>query len=71
MTATLISKTDVPSQDPNRAGKMDAFITYSIDPLHRYTIKVPAEGLTADKVDALIRQDWQQQKLLFNRQIKL
>ena len=69
--ATVISVLDVPSTDPNRMGKMDALITYRIDPLHSFTIRLPAEGLTPDKVDAAVRSDYAVRKLLINRTVNL
>jgi hypothetical protein len=66
---TIVSVVDTPSNEPGRAGKNDAFITYRYDALHTYTIKIPAEGLTPDKVDALVRTDFAQRKPLINREI--
>jgi hypothetical protein len=71
VTATVISVLDVPSSDPNRMGKMDALVTYRIDPLHSFTIRLPAEGLTPDKIDAAIRSDYAVRKLLINRVVNL
>ncbi len=68
-TVMVISVADFPSNDPNRLGKMDAFITYRLDALHTFTIKTPGEGLTPDKVDALVRQDFQSRKQLINRSV--
>ena len=69
--ATVVSVLDVPSQDPQRAGKMDALITYRVDPLHSFTIVIPADGLTPDKVSAAVRQDFQKRKAYINQKISL
>lgn len=69
--ATIVSVLDVPSQDPKRAGKMDALITYRIDPLHSFTISIPADDLTPDKVATAVRQDFQKRKAYINAKISL
>ncbi len=48
---------------------MDAFITYQVDPLHRFTITIPAETMTPDKVDAAIRSDYTNRKQYINRTV--
>lgn len=70
-TAQVISVLDVPSAEPNRLGKMDALVTYRIDPLNSFTIRIPAEGLTPEKIDTAVRADWNQRKQLLNRTVKL
>ena len=65
----LISTIEAPSNKPERVGKSDYFITYQVDPLHRYTLQIPAEGLTTDKVDALVRADYMKRKDFINREI--
>lgn len=70
--AQIVSILDVPSVVPNRAGKMDALITYRVDPLHSFTITLPAEDATdPNKVDAAIRQDYQKRKVFINRNVSL
>lgn len=69
--ATVISVLDVPSTDPTRVGKMDALITYRIDPLHSFTIRIPAENLTPDKIDAAVRSDYAVRKQYINRVVNL
>jgi hypothetical protein len=70
-TVTVISTLDVPSTDPARLGKMDMMITYRSDPLHSFTIRIPAEGITLAKVDAAIRSDYATRKQYINRQVKV
>lgn len=68
-TLTVISTMDVPSTDPARLGKMDALVTYRADPLHSFTIRIPADGLTPPILDAAIKSDWAARKVYINRQI--
>jgi hypothetical protein len=67
----VVSVLDVPAQEAARLGKMDALITYRLDALHTFTIRMPAEGLTPEKVDAAIRSDYNQRKTLINRTVSV
>jgi hypothetical protein len=62
---------DVPAQEAARLGKMDALITYRLDTMHTFTIRIPAENLTPEKVDAAIRSDYAQRKALINRTVNV
>lgn len=65
-TFTVKSVLDVPAQEPTRLGKMDALITYQTDPLHSYTIRLPAENLSKDLVMAAIRADYAKRSPIIN-----
>ncbi len=68
-TVQIISMLDVPAQTPERLGKMDMLLTYRVDPLHSFTIRIPAETSTPDKIDAAIRSDYAVRKPLINRNV--
>lgn len=68
-TVSVVSMLDVPAQEANRLGKMDVLVTYRVDPLHSFTIRIPAEGMTPDKLDAAIRTDYNVRKALINRTV--
>ena len=69
--AKILSVIDVPATDPNRMGKLDARITYQVDPLHIFAVQVPAENLTPEIEDAAVRADYAKRSKLINRSIKL
>lgn len=65
MNYEVISAIDIPSQDPNRVGKMDMVINYRIDPLHSFSIKIPAETATKTVVQAEIEKDLKKRAEIF------
>ena len=69
--AQVVSMLDVPAVDPQRLGKMDVLVTYRTDPIHSFTIRLPAEGMTGAKLDAAIRSDYAARKELLNRTVSV
>jgi len=65
----VVSTIEAPSNNAARVGKMDYYVTYEIDPLHRYTLILPAETLTPDKLDVAVRQDYAKRKDYINREV--
>lgn len=57
----ILNKTEIPSPDPARIGKRDAYITYEMDPLHVYYVTIPDELLGGpdedDVIAAAIKKD--------------
>lgn len=51
----ILDKREIPSADPGRVGKFDSMITYQIDTFRTYLITVPAEELTPEAEDEVIR----------------
>jgi hypothetical protein len=68
---TVVSTIDLPSSDPARLGKMDLLVTYRVDALHTFTVKIPAENMTPQKFDAAIKSDYAERKVYINRQISV
>jgi len=66
---TVISTIESPSNNPARTGKNDYYITYQIDPLHRYTLVLPAETFTEAILDLAVRQDYKKRQPFINREI--
>lgn len=52
----ILNKTEIPSPDPARIGKKDAYITYEVDPLHVYYVTIPDELLGGPDEDQLIAE---------------
>jgi len=69
--AEIVSMLDVPSPDPNRMGKWDMAITYRVDPLHSFTVRIPKEDFTPEKARAAIQADWNTRKALYLSKITL
>ena len=55
VTVKILDKREIPSAAPDRVGKMDSMITYQIDTFRTYLITVPAEELTLEKEDQVIK----------------
>jgi len=55
VTVKILDKREIPSADPSRVGKMDSMITYQIDTFRTYLITVPAEELTPEAEDQVIK----------------
>lgn len=69
--ATVVSMLDVPSTDPTRIGKMDVLVTYRVDPLHSFTIRLQQDGLTPAKLDAAVKTDYAERKVYINRSVNV
>lgn len=53
-TVTIIDKREIPSPDPARVGKLDAYITYQVDPFRTYFVTIPNEKLGKPDEDEVI-----------------
>jgi len=69
--AEVVSVLDIPSPDPTRLGKTDVMITYRVDPLHSFTIRMPKEEATAAKIKAAIQADWNTRKEIIGAKFTL
>lgn len=67
----IVSHGLAPSQDANRAGQMDFYVIYQLDPLHRFTLFFPKKDVSEIEIDQAIRQDFQKQKALINREVQV
>jgi len=54
-TVKILDKREIPSAAPDRVGKMDSMITYQIDTYRTYLITVPAEDLTPEAEEQVIK----------------
>lgn len=54
---SILAMVDVPSDQPDRAGKVDALITYRYGPYQSGLVRVPKEGLDESKTKAAIKSD--------------
>lgn len=55
-TVTIIDKREIPSPDPARIGKLDAYITYQLDPMRTYFVTIPDEKLGTPDEDRIISE---------------
>ena len=53
-TVTILDKREIPSPEPGRVGKLDAYITYQVDPFRTYFVTIPNEKLGEPDEDAVI-----------------
>ena len=53
-TVTILDKREIPSPEPGRVGKLDAYITYQVDPFRTYFVTIPNETLGLPDEDAVI-----------------
>jgi len=69
--AEIVSVLDIPSPDATRLGKTDVMVTYRVDPLHSFTIRVPKEEATTAKIKAAVQADWNTRKELIGAKFTL
>lgn len=55
MQIKIIEAVDLFSADPERLGKKDRMITYTVDGARRYMIVIPAEEATEERIMEEIR----------------
>ena len=53
-TVTILDKREIPSPEPGRVGKLDAYITYQVDPFRTYFVTIPNEKLGQPDEDQVI-----------------
>ena len=68
---TIVSHGLAPSQNPQRAGQLDFFVIYQLDPLHRFTVFFPKHDVSEAEIDQAVRTDYQKQKSLINREVNV
>jgi hypothetical protein len=73
---TIFDVRDLPSMNPQRAGKTDTMIMYDVDPMHRYFITVPKEeisdtkgGYDEGKIATRIHDDLEARSKILGKQI--
>jgi hypothetical protein len=69
--AEIVSVLDIPSPEPTRLGKSDVMVTYRVDPLHSFTIRMPKEDSTPAKIKAAIQADWNTRKEIIGAKFSL
>jgi hypothetical protein len=53
----ILDQHRVPSLDPQRKGKDDLVVTYSVNNARGYMVRVPAENATPQTIEAAVRAD--------------
>ena len=65
MKIKVIEAVEIYSATPERLGKKDALITYSVDEVGIYMVTLPAEEATEDKIkEAITKAETARQKLI-------
>ena len=67
----ILDVREVPSTDPERFGKMDVLITYQVDPMHVYIIRLPKEEFNEERVREAIRADLEEKAKWLGRELEL
>ncbi|MEM3092181.1 MAG: hypothetical protein QXW26_04725 [Candidatus Nitrosocaldus sp.] len=65
----IVSVIDVPSLDPKRAGKFDTIITYRVDPMHTFSLRVAKDELTDAKIEQFVKADYEKKKTWIGKKI--
>jgi len=55
--ARILDRRSVPSMDPERRGKTDVVILYSVDTIGQYSLVMHEEDATPDRVTEAIRSE--------------
>ena len=69
--AEIVSVLDIPSPEPTRLGKTDVMITYRVDPLHSFSIRIPKEDSSDEKIKKAIQADWDTRKKIIGAKFTL
>ena len=56
MEIEIIEAIDVPTADPARLGKLDTWITYKVEGARVYSLAIPKEFATEEKIMQSIRE---------------
>jgi len=55
--ARILDRRSLPSMDPERRGKTDVVILYQVDTLGQYSLVMPEEDATSERVQEAIRSE--------------
>jgi hypothetical protein len=69
--AEVISVLDIPSSDPMRLGQMDSMVTYRIDPLHTFSIRLQKTRPSKADIETAVRADWALRKDTLGMKVQL
>ena len=56
-TFKIVDVRRVPSVEPDRIGKYDQLVMYELDAMRRYTVRIPDEGFTEERMVQAVRED--------------
>lgn len=70
-TVKIVDVRDVPSPEPERVGKFDRVVTYSIDAFRMYVTRLPAEDFTEEKLKARIKTEIAERGTWIGREMKI
>jgi len=54
---TIVSMVDVPSVEPGRVGQLDVLVTYQVAPGQVYSIRIPKEEFSEERMLEAIKKD--------------
>ncbi len=66
---TIIDVRTLPTADPLRAGKLDAIVVYQTDPMHTYTVTVPKEDATPERLKPILMHENEDRLKLIGQKI--
>lgn len=67
----IIHITDMPSGDPTRVGMLDRYITYQLDAMRTYILKVPKETYREADLPSLIKKDLEEKERLVGKELEV
>lgn len=70
-TVKIVDVRDVPSPEPERVGKFDRVVTYSVDAYRMYVTRLPAEDFSEEKLKARIKAEIAERGTWIGREMKI
>ncbi len=70
-TLEVLSISEVPAVEPNRLGQYDTLVTYRVDPLHIFSVRIPGSNLTETQIKNAVIADYKKKKPLLGMKIEV
>jgi len=67
----IVDVRDVPALDPERLGKIDVMVTYEVEPMRVYMVRIPKEEFDEERLRREIKRDIQARAKWIGRKLKL
>jgi len=70
-TFKIIDTRRIPSPDADRVGRLDYLVTYQLDPLRTFIVRIPVDDLTEEIIRDHVRKDLDSMKRFAGREFSL
>jgi len=67
----IVDVRDVPALDPERLGKIDVMVTYEVEPMRVYMVRIPKEEFNEERLREEIKKDIQARAKWIGKELKL